>query len=176
MNIKLLRPADENLVNETIVKWNLSARTSFWAIFSYLLVAILYLFIGLVFEYPINGIWNYAISIAICFTLLSVITAFNLYKGRNKWIQIAKSDIQNQEKDVPFEYNFTEMMVTIRSTEAYSEVKWSLIPQYKLHKQYIFLYVRNYNVSTITIDSTYLSEDDYNTLFSFISTHLTEIK
>ncbi len=173
MEIKIEKKVDDDLIKEAIVKWNFAAKKNFIAIGFCFLISIIFFSIGLLFSVG-NSFWGFATCMGFCFAILSIIFADLLYRSRLKLIEKTKDFIKNRNDKSPIKYVFTDEMVTISGFESYAEINWSAFTSYKLHKNYLFLFLRSYETSSITINQVDLSENDYSTLFLFISNRFRE--
>jgi len=151
MDIKLIKPFDDDFIKETIAKWNMMAKKSYPLLIGYLFISIINLALGLSHKHRSVTFWNFQTCMAISFGLIFIISLLNLIEGRIKSISNAKKCIDYKKREPLTEYIFNDEKVIIKDSESYGEVNWSAFGSYQIYKGFLFLFFKMNDTGSIAI-------------------------
>lgn len=171
MEIKYIHYNGDCLEKQVKIHWRYFLMKKWWpGLLIYLVGAVVFILLGTVFRGTGKSIWNLETSLGIGYGIVLLIQAISLNKFRTQWLSYVRS--LKQFDEYPVEYSFNEELITIKSPVSYSEMSWKVISGYKLHEDFIFIYLRNFQTTWLWLERKSLSESDSDELIAFLSSHI----
>jgi hypothetical protein len=174
MEIKYRNTLDDELKKASKIQWRYANKKSFNTVLICIIFSIGFLAWGLLATNS-SGFWNFKTSVGIAYALLTLIFSFSLYESRTKWLSNCDKAIETKnQKNV--EYTFSDERIIIKQADAYSESGWDVITSYRLHNNFLFLYINSSHYSYFTIDQNDMAEADFATLMLFVKSKILQEK
>ncbi len=167
MEIKYKNTLDDKLIEASKIQWRHAHKKSVQTLLLSLLLSV-GLLVWSSLSINTSGFWNLKSSIGVAFGILTFIYTVNLYESRSQWLLNCTKAIANKNKNL-IEYIFTEEKITVKEINAYAESGWDIITGYRIHDNFLFLYINSSQSSYFTIDSNDLAEADFTNLVRFVS-------
>jgi hypothetical protein len=172
MEIKVLKPFNNDLIGETKVIWRIAAQRDLRMLTMYFIFGLLMFLTGYSHSLHNNSsLWNFRTGAAFATVLPLLSLAVGLIVGKRKWISKAIICSNKYKGQMPSSYTFNDNLVTVREPDAYTEIKWSVLTGYKLHNGYIFIYGPSDSIA-ISLSKSLFSESEYSDLVSLVSSKL----
>ena len=168
MEIKYLSIPNIELIEATKIQWKHSMRRSFKTLFICIFFAVAFTLWGILPEKS-SQFWNFKTSMGIAYIMVSVIYGLGLYQSRTQWISNCAKEIGLKANT---EFIFTVEKIIIKSSDSYGESTWAAITSYRIHNNFLFLYIRALESTWMTINQKNMSEIDFSTLATFVSSKI----
>jgi hypothetical protein len=166
MGIKYKNTLDKELIEASKIQWWHSQQKFIKTIAICIFISLIFLTWGLL-KPSSSGFWNFKTTIGLAYAIIVLILLFTLYESRTKWLSNCKSAITTKNKTL-IEYTFTNEKIIISQTNAYAESSWDIVTGYRIHNNFLFLYINSSQSSYFTIDRNDMVETDFTILLNFV--------
>ena len=175
MNIKIIRKSNAQLMEQSKISLELSYKINSLSLLCFSLVGLASLVYGCFLDRSGTQFWNVFSFIGVGM-LLSLIIAINRrIQAKEKFFAkvvelIRKQDMNNSVTEI----TISEIGITYKNFETYSEINWSHYKFYKFYKNYLFLFTDKNVFSNLAIRSDELTTEEFDSLMNFLKSRLLE--
>ncbi len=175
------------MIQKNKVLWALQAKTYIKYILFAITTGLVLLVIGLSSGYTfmskaVNGmttVYNLhiAASIGLSFILMGILYSVHMFKNKRLFFGYADKHINQHSLDpADGSIQIDETGITYISSDIRQEIKWKRFSHFTYYRGFLFLFMDDYYLQSISVDKNQMSDHDFAELSEFLKKELQEKK
>lgn len=176
----------QSMIQRNKVLWTLQAKTYLKYILFAITTGLVFLVIGLASGFTFKSkadstttVYNLHIAtiIGLSFILMGMLYSIHMYRNKRIFFESVDKYINRHSLDpADGSIQIDDNGITFLSNEIKQDIKWKRFSHFKYYRGFLFLFMDDYSLQSISIDKKQVSDHDFAELLDFLKKNLQESK